>query len=122
MTVSPGRALTRDRLPVIYVARRDHYGEQLPVVVDHQVDFEAVEPTCAGLATFGQFSKDLVRLDPQTVKDRPGAAAETQLALAANVAPIFLGMYPNIAFSDLFTIRRSVARPQIFFKELSDHG
>jgi len=42
-----------------------------------------------------------VRALPQTVKDRPGGGAESPLALAANEAPIFLGMYANIAFSDL---------------------
>ena len=36
-------------------------------IADHQVDFEAVEPARAGLATLGQFPEDLVRLDPQVV-------------------------------------------------------
>lgn len=33
------------------------------------MDLEAVEPTYAGLAAFGQVPEDLVRLDPQVVTD-----------------------------------------------------
>jgi len=33
------------------------------------MDFEAVEPARAGLATLGQLPEDLVRLDPQVVAD-----------------------------------------------------
>jgi hypothetical protein len=33
------------------------------------VNFEAVEPARAGLATLGQLPEDLVRLDPQVVAD-----------------------------------------------------
>lgn len=55
-------------------------------------------------ATVGEqfhYQRQEIRALAQTIKDRPGSGAKTHLALAANVAPIFLGMYANIAFSDL---------------------
>ena len=58
-----------DRLTVIDVTRRDHYSEQIAAITDHQVNFEAVEPARAGLAAFGQFLENLVRLDPQVMAD-----------------------------------------------------
>src|SRR5215510_1269574 len=63
------RARRGAALAVIYVAGGDHHREQLPPVVDHQVDFEAGEPAGAGLAPLGQLAEDLVRLDPQVVAD-----------------------------------------------------
>src|SRR5262245_31100118 len=59
----------RSRLTIIYVPMRDHDSEQIATITDHQVNFEAVEPARAGLAAFGQFWENLVRLDPQVVAD-----------------------------------------------------
>ncbi len=52
----------RSRLTIIYVPRRDHHGEQVATITDHQVNFEAVEPARASLATLGQLPEDLFDL------------------------------------------------------------
>ena len=64
---SPRQAWSR--LAIIDVAWSDHHCQQLTAVVDHQMNFEAVEPARAGLAAFSQVTKDLVRVDPQVVTD-----------------------------------------------------
>jgi len=56
-----------------------------------------------GAAMREQFDhqRDQVSALPQAVEDRPSGGAETPVALAANVAAVFLRMHADVAFSDL---------------------
>src|SRR5262249_18688676 len=45
--------------------------------------------------------RDQFRTLPQAVKGSAGGGAESQLAPTANVAPVFLRMHANVAFSNL---------------------
>lgn len=51
--------------------------------------------------------RDQVSALPQAVKESPGGGAETLVALAANVAAVFLRMHADIACSDLSSGRQS---------------
>jgi hypothetical protein len=44
---------------------------------------------------------DQISAFPHSVKQRPGGGAEGRLALMANVTTVFLGMDPDVTFSDL---------------------
>ena len=56
-----------------------------------------------GTAVRKQFDHqhDQITAFPHTVKERPSRGAESHLALTANVSTVFLGMDPDVAFSDL---------------------
>lgn len=58
-----------NRLAIIHVAGRDDHAEQFASVIDDQMNFEAIEPTNARLATFGDPAKDLVGVDSTVVAD-----------------------------------------------------
>src|SRR5262249_14709156 len=60
-----------------------------------------------GAAVREQFDhqRDLVCALSQAVEDRPSGGAETLITLVANVAAVFLRMYANIVFPNLFSGR-----------------
>ena len=60
------------RLTVIDIAWCQVKGEQLALVVDNEMQLEAVEPAHRVLATSGQTGKDLVAVDPSVVTDSQG--------------------------------------------------
>ena len=57
-------------LAVVDVARRQTEGEQFAPVVDHQMEFEAIEPAHRGLAAPGIRPEDAMLVDARVVADR----------------------------------------------------
>ena len=57
----------RHRLSVVYIARRQMKSQEFPLIIDDQVQLEAVEPIDRRLAALGEVSKNLVRVDAAVV-------------------------------------------------------
>jgi hypothetical protein len=68
-----------DRFASVHVARGDDRAEQFTTVVDDQMHFEAVEPTDASFATFGDSAKNLVGIDSTVVALSIGQLLGSQL-------------------------------------------
>ena len=56
-------------MPIIDVAWRQAKGQQLTLIIDHQVQLEAVEPADGGLATCGAAGKHPMLVDAGIVAD-----------------------------------------------------
>ena len=66
-----GQALSqlRDRAAIVDVARGDLEGQEFALVVDHQMELEAVEPAHGGFAAPGDLLEDVVTVDAAIVAD-----------------------------------------------------
>jgi hypothetical protein len=62
----------RYRFSVIFIAWGQVETKDLSLIVDDQMELEAIEPTCGGLTTPSQTRKDPVSRDAQVVTDSDG--------------------------------------------------
>ena len=58
------------RFAVIYIARRELKSQQFTLVIDNQMELEAIEPAHTALASCGHISKDPMPADALVVADR----------------------------------------------------
>jgi hypothetical protein len=63
----------RDGMTVIHIARSEAKCEDLSLVVDHQVEFEAEKPARGGFAALRESGKDLVAADARILAHRQGS-------------------------------------------------
>jgi hypothetical protein len=61
-----------DRLAVVDIARRQSKSQQFALIVDHKVQFEAIEPSHGGLASPGKALKDCMGRDTVVITDGEG--------------------------------------------------
>lgn len=77
-----------DRLAVIDIAGEEGHSQQLAPVVEHQVQFEAVEPPHRGLAALGHLREHLVLGDAAIFAHRQGGRIdEGDAAASAEAVP-----------------------------------
>jgi len=62
----------RHRFSIVNVAWCEAEGKEFSLVIDNQMNLEAIEPTHCGLATFGCVSEDPMRMDTTVVTDSNG--------------------------------------------------
>ena len=63
-------------MPIIDVAGGETIGQYLALIVDDQVQLEAVKPAHRGLATSGSTSKHPMLMDAGIVADRKGSGVD----------------------------------------------
>jgi len=79
----PEETLAAERLPVIHVGLCDGKAEDLPPVVDEDVELEAVEPAHGGLAHLGDAPEHPVSFDALVITDPDGGGVHERDARAA---------------------------------------
>lgn len=80
-----------NRMSIIDIAGRQAKGYQLALVIDNQVELEAVKPANRGFATSGSSGKDAVLVDAGVVTDGKGSGVDETDAGAATQVCVQVG-------------------------------